>query len=146
VTFAAAVLDPARATILLLSAGHGPLLYYRAADDIIEEFETHGLPLAVFPMAVYGPPRPLNMLPGDFLCLVTDGFFEWQRPDETQFGKQRLIDALRSAKNLPAKDIIAAAYREVSAFVSPARQQDDLTAVIIKRDHQTSGQKMIAQS
>jgi serine phosphatase RsbU (regulator of sigma subunit) len=70
---------------------------------------------------------------GDFLCLTADGFIEWQRADGKAFGTERLCETLRAASDLSSREIIEAACRAVSEFVTPAQQQDDLTAVVIKQ-------------
>jgi hypothetical protein len=44
-----------------------------------------------------------------------------------------LTEAIRKAKNLPAADIIASLHSVVLQFATGTEQQDDLTAVIVKR-------------
>jgi serine phosphatase RsbU (regulator of sigma subunit) len=134
VTFAAAVLDPGRGEMMLLSAGHGPLYFLDASVPRVESFDAHGLPLAVLPQTVYGPAQLLVMKPGDALCLVTDGFAEWQRGDGKMFGAERLMDALRESGRGSAMEIIEALHTTAAAFAAPAKQQDDLTAVVVKRN------------
>lgn len=62
------------------------------------------------------------------------GFFEWENPNGEQFGLERLSEAIRQAKDQPAGDIIASLYSAVLQFVNGTEQQDDLTALIVKRD------------
>lgn len=116
-----------------LSAGQGPILWYEAATGSIQELPTQGLPLAFFPDAVYGGEVRLELAPGDLLVLLTDGFYEWERPDGEAFGTERVVDALRRHRDLPARELIEALTREVTAFTAGSPQRDDLTAVIVKR-------------
>jgi serine phosphatase RsbU (regulator of sigma subunit) len=133
ITLAAAVVEPDSDRIMLLSAGHGPLLHYTAADDRVQQFEAHGVPFGVVPGMPYGPPQTLAMAPGDMLVLMTDGFFEWENASGDEFGMDRLEAAIRSAARRPPDEIIRQMYDAVTAFVDGAPQADDLTAVIIKR-------------
>ena len=72
--------------------------------------------------------------PGDLLVLMTDGFFEWENRDGEQFGLDRLNATIERAGGLPAKEIISTLYAAVLEFANGAEQQDDLTAVIVKRE------------
>jgi serine phosphatase RsbU (regulator of sigma subunit) len=134
VNFVAAVLDAEESTLQLLSAGQGPLLVYRAASMTIESYPAHGVPLGVGLSSGYGPPQQILMEPGDILILITDGFFEWENPDGEQFGLERLDTTVRQAEHQPARDIITSLYSAVLQFANGAEQQDDLTAVIVKRE------------
>ncbi len=133
VTVAAALLEPETNQLHLLSAGHGPLVFYTAADDRVQQFDAHGVPFGVVPGMPYGPPQTLAMAPGDMLVLMTDGFFEWENTSGEEFGMDRLEAAIRSAATRPPDEIIRTMYDAVTTFVGGAAQADDLTAVIVKR-------------
>jgi serine phosphatase RsbU (regulator of sigma subunit) len=118
----------------LVSAGHGPTLLYRAAAKEVEWFGGDGLPLGVVSKENYGPRRQFYMDSGDVLVMLTDGFFEHARSgDGQQFGIKRLTEALRENATAPPPQIIAAIDRAVTDFANGARQEDDMTAVVIKR-------------
>ena len=74
VTLATGLLKPAEATMQLISAGHGPLLFYSAAEDCFRTFEPQGVPLGLLPHARYCAPHFVRFGHGDILFLVTDGF------------------------------------------------------------------------
>jgi len=65
--------------------------------------------------------------------LLTDGFLEWAGPSGEQFGTQRLKDAIREAKDRSPAELISYLHERVLRFVDHAEQDDDLTAVVIKR-------------
>ena len=75
------------------------------------------------------------------VVLVTDGFFEWENPDGEQFGLDRLDEAIRQARDLPAREIIPAMYSAVLKFADGTAQGDDLTAVIVKREPRVETRK-----
>jgi serine phosphatase RsbU (regulator of sigma subunit) len=133
VTFVVGVLDPEKGRVDLLSAGHAPLLLYRAAEDRIESFDAHGIPFGLMDGIPYGPPQSIDLAPGDTLVLVTDGFIEWANAEEEEFGEDRVGEIVRSSRELSAADVIDKLHREVVEFAGAVEQQDDLTAVIIKR-------------
>ena len=132
VTMVVAWLDPANSRFELISAGHGPLLHYRAASDQFQSIEPQGIPFGLFPGFQYGSPHCFEMAPGDLLVLTTDGFFEWANAHDEQFGLARLQESIRSARDLPSSEIIAQLHAAVVKFAGGTVQQDDLTAVVVK--------------
>jgi serine phosphatase RsbU (regulator of sigma subunit) len=133
VTLAAGLLNPVSASLQLISAGHGPLLFYSAADDRFECRDAQGPPLGLLPHFGYGRPHVLQFNPGDILVLVTDGFIEWSNPDDEDFGQKRVTDVVRANRDKPCETIIAELYQSILKFTGSARQPDDLTAVVVKR-------------
>ena len=79
------------------------------------------------------PPHALNLGSGDLLVLATDGFFEWANPQNELFGPMRLEQAIRTSRAKHPSEIISDLYQAVIEFSGGTKQQDDLTAVIIKR-------------
>lgn len=133
ITLVGALIDPGANQVQLLSAGHGPLLFYTATDTHVQQFDAHGIPFGVVPGMTYGPPQVLAMAPGDLIVLMTDGFFEWTNPAGEEFGMDRLETAIRSTAHLAPGEIIDRMHKAVTAFAGGTPQADDLTAVIIKR-------------
>ena len=133
VTFVAAVCSPGSPHLELLSAGHGPMWAYILRHDRIDEKGAQGLPLGILPKLVSGPPEILEFHPGDILVLATDGFFEWANPKGDQFGVRRIREIIRLAREKPPRELISALYQAVIEFSEGTHQQDDLTAVVVKR-------------
>ena len=133
VTFVAAVCTPGNSRVELLSAGHGPLFVYWLREDRFDAMDSQGLPLGLIPEFTSEPPKLLDFGPGDLLVLTTDGFFEWANVKGEEFGVKRLEEAVRSSKERPPAEIISALYKAVIDFSGGTKQNDDLTAVVIKR-------------
>ena len=133
VTLAAGLLDPADSTLRLISAGHGPLLFYSSERDSFQSWDAHGVPLGMIPRAVYGAPEEIHFAAGDILILVTDGFLEWTNAQDEDFGEARLMEVVRSCKDRAAADIITELYDRVLKFANATPQLDDLTALVVKR-------------
>lgn len=136
ITFAAAVLSADEAGVQLLSAGHGPTLVYHRKSGEVELFGGDGMPLGVEPEAVFGEPRRLVMETGDILMLVTDGFTEAQNAKGEQFGAKRLAESLKRHSQAASEEVLPMIERDVRAFMDGERQQDDMTAVIVRRASQ----------
>ena len=64
---------------------------------------------------------------------MTYGFFEWAGAAGEDFGGSRLEEAIRWNGDLPPAAIIEARCAAVLQFVGDMPQQDDLTAVAVKR-------------
>ncbi len=132
-TFVAAICAPQSEEIELLSAGHGPLFVYSSSSDRFTEMNAHGLPLGILPSFQSDPPSHLQLHSGDLVLLTTDGFFEWENDTGEQFGIGRMEDTIRRFRSSSPREMIAKLYESVVSFSKGTKQQDDLTAVIIKR-------------
>lgn len=132
-TFVAAVCSPRCSDIELLSAGHGPLFVYSSSSNRFTEMSAHGLPLGILPAFQSDPPTQLKLDSGDLVLLATDGFFEWENDRGEAFGVERMEDVIRASRASTPRDIIARLYQAVVEFSNGTKQQDDLTAVVIKR-------------
>jgi serine phosphatase RsbU (regulator of sigma subunit) len=134
VTLAAGVLNPGDAVLQLISAGHGPLLFYSAAEDRFQNYGAQGVPLGILPGFGYAEPHALRFGPGDMLVMVTDGFTEWADAGDVDFGVQRIQDTIRAHRTKPSAAIISELYSAVRNFSGGTPQMDDLTAVVVKRN------------
>jgi serine phosphatase RsbU (regulator of sigma subunit) len=143
VTFFAGILDPRRRRMLVVSAGHGPVMFYRARSGDTESLATHAAPLGIQDDFVPDPGTEIVFEPGDVMLLVSDGFFEWMNREGRQFGVRRLAESLRRAAVLPAARIIESIRADVTAFTAGTEQPDDMTAVVIKCEGD-AGEKRIA--
>lgn len=132
-TFVAAVFREGSDQVELLSAGHGPLFIYSARDKSLRYMHAQALPLGILPEMEGAVPTKLAMERGDMVLLITDGFFEWENPRQEPFGTDRLAEVLRRFSDRDPEIIIAELYEAVVSFSRGTPQQDDLTAVLIKR-------------
>ena len=133
VTFAVVFLDSIASRLNVLSAGHGPIVWYQRESDRVEYLEAQGIPLGMIPGVEYGQATERVLAPGDMLILVTDGFYEWEDPTGEQFGLNRLEVVIRESRDSEAEVVIERLRSAVEVFCRGTKQQDDLTAVVIKR-------------
>ena len=132
-TFVAAVCCPRCQEVELLSAGQGPLCIYSCSEDRFTEMKAHGVPFGILPSFQSDPPTQLQLRTGDLVLLATDGFFEWENELGEQFGIARMEEVIRRFRDSTPTNIIAKLYEATVSFSNGTKQQDDLTAVIIKR-------------
>jgi len=132
-TFVAAVCRAGEDNLELLSAGHAPLFVYSQSKDQLQVFAAHDVPLGILPQLTSDSSQVVQMQPGDLILLITDGFLEWENPAGEQFGTDGLEKVIRANSHLAPEEIIAALYAGVVEFAGGTPQQDDLTAVVIKK-------------
>lgn len=133
VTFVAAICCPGCPDVEMLSAGHGPNFVYSHPEDRFRQINAQALPFGILPSFHSDPQEHLHLHSGDILLLATDGFFEWENDQGEQFGVLRMEESIRSSRDLASAEIIMRLYETVNAFSNGTKQQDDLTAVVIKR-------------
>ena len=132
-TYALIFLEPKSSKVQVLSAGHGPILWYKRGSDEMRSLDAQGIPLGMISGIEYGNATEGVLAPGDMLALATDGFFEWENPVGEQFGIPRMEAVLREARDAPAEEVIVRLRNAVEEFCEGTKQMDDLTAVILKR-------------
>jgi serine phosphatase RsbU (regulator of sigma subunit) len=115
-------------------------------EDRFERLNAQGPPFGISPSLISDPPLKLELSPNDMIILTTDGFFEWGNPREELFGLHRLEEAIRDSREKTPPELISDLYRAVAEFSGGVKQQDDLTAVIIKRMPNRSSKLAPAES
>jgi serine phosphatase RsbU (regulator of sigma subunit) len=133
VTFALVFLDPKTSEVEILSAGHGPILYYKHATRELENLEAQGIPLGMISGVSYESALVRRLAANDMIVLVTDGFYEWENRRDEEFGLQRLESVIRQSHDCGAEELISKLRFAVEDFCGGTEQKDDLTAVVIKR-------------
>jgi serine phosphatase RsbU (regulator of sigma subunit) len=133
VTFALIFLDPKKSEVEILSAGHGPILYYKHATRELENLEAQGIPLGMIAGVSYEKALVRSLAPNDMIVLVTDGFYEWENRNGEEFGLQRLESVIMQSHDCGAEEVISKLRFSVEDFCGGTEQKDDLTAVILKR-------------
>jgi serine phosphatase RsbU (regulator of sigma subunit) len=65
--------------------------------------------------------------------MITDGFLEAQNAGDVEFGRDRLLQVMRTSVSLPAEEIVQRLHDAVRIFSGSQPQNDDLTAVVCRR-------------
>jgi sigma-B regulation protein RsbU (phosphoserine phosphatase) len=128
------VLDPATDQLRFHSGGQAPILHYRAAEGACVPYMPTSFPLGAMPLATLRQPVTLEMNPGDMLILLSDGFYEYLDADGEEFGEERVKDIVAAHGDKPMAELLSLLFASVDAFARGAPQDDDMTAVLVKRD------------
>ncbi len=111
------------------NCGHlSALLLHR--DDSLERLQSTGTVLGLF-KEWNSPTVECQLSTGDILALYTDGVTESFNPDGEEFGEERLVEALKRHRELPARMIISSIVADIQRF-SPDEQHDDITLIVAK--------------
>lgn len=112
-----------------VNCGHLSGLLLRG-DDTLEELRSTCTVLGLFKEWACSIGE-CHLRCGDSLALYTDGVTESFNSAGEEFGEQRLTEALRRHRELPAPDLLAAIVDEIRRF-SPGEQYDDITLILAK--------------
>jgi len=127
------LLDPATHCLRFLSGGQGPILKYSAAGQSITRYRATSFPMGAMPLSNPRPAVQLEMAPGDVLAVLSDGIYEYENPEGEQFGLQRVEALLQEARSCTAAGLCTRTLDAVRLFARGRPQQDDITAVFVKR-------------
>jgi sigma-B regulation protein RsbU (phosphoserine phosphatase) len=122
---------PADHTIEYASAGHQPLLFFRASSGKIEILHQKTDPIGVERSSVYEDMK-LTVAQGDIIILYTDGLIEALNQEGKQYGLESLAKVVTESKSMTAKEIANEVKHNIQAFVGSASLHDDQTLVVMK--------------
>jgi len=123
------VLDPG-GSLTYVNAGHNPPIVLRT-DGETARLTEGGTVLGMFPDLTYAQGR-IDLRPGDYLVVYTDGLAESSHGDE-QFGEKRIIETLRRVRGAPARIVASVLITEADSFSGPGAAPDDMTVVVARR-------------
>ena len=134
VTAFVGVLDPVRNILDYHSLGQAPLLHYRRATEELIWLPASSVPMGLLPNPPLPRPEPIVLEPGDAFVLLSDGFYEYSDVGGEEMGNDRVGAAVTAARDGDADQIRANLIQTLREFAGDAPQEDDLTAVVLKRD------------
>jgi serine phosphatase RsbU (regulator of sigma subunit) len=119
-----AILDPESGRLVHSSAGHLPMLVVGASGE--RRWLEKGRTGALTGDPTFEPEEATGELePGDLLLAYSDGLVE-RRGESLEVGLDRLADAVRALRELPADELCT---HLVARVVSPSAQSDDIVVV-----------------
>lgn len=129
VTSFTCLLDRVNMKLKYVNAGHNSPVILRA-DNIIK-LEKGNVPVGLFPEVAYEVDE-MELEPGDFLVLYTDGIVEAENPDGEQYSLERLIDFLKTNREHETETIKEDLVKELKGFTNRNSFDDDVTFILIK--------------
>jgi serine phosphatase RsbU (regulator of sigma subunit) len=132
VTAFLAQIDCDRGELTYCNAGHFPPVLLRA-DGRTESLETGGPLLGAIEAAEFTSGE-LVLEPGDMLVAYSDGVLECSNPSGEEFGPERLLKALKHAKQESAHATLMMLLATLQDFANGGPLCDDVSVTAIQRD------------
>jgi serine phosphatase RsbU (regulator of sigma subunit) len=111
------------------NAGHNPPIV--AGRSRIRRLASGGTIIGVFPEAVYEQ-ETVQLEPDDVVVVFSDGVTEAFDKEWNEFGDERLVDYVRTNRDLPPMKLLDELIASIKAFVGGAPQSDDMTILILR--------------
>ncbi len=130
-----AIFDLERMQVQMSRAGHNPLIVKQSVQQESMQVLSGGIALGLARGAMFRESLEEITVPlrsGDLFVLYTDGFSEAMNRRGEEFGEERLHRIIQDRASATASEIISAIRSEVSAFVGPTAQHDDMTMIVVK--------------
>ncbi|MBK9702043.1 MAG: SpoIIE family protein phosphatase [Betaproteobacteria bacterium] len=127
------LLDPQTHRLQFHSGGQAPILHYQAASRSCRSYKPTSFPLGAMPIVRVKPAVTVDLLPGDALILLSDGFFEYGNAGGEQFGEARVRAIVEAHHGRTATALLDFVLQGLDAFAGGASQEDDMTAVLVRR-------------
>jgi anti-anti-sigma factor len=131
------ILDSKNRIISYASAGHNPMILFRAETD-----ETFFLNPRGFPVGISLPDDTLfrrsidvekiKLKKDDMLLIYTDGVTEAMNSDREQYGEDRLINLIKENGRHSPDEFMDKLNEDIREFTGEFPQNDDITVVAIK--------------
>jgi anti-anti-sigma factor len=142
VTMLYVVLDTRHRVVSYASAGHTPMILYRAATDETFSLAARGMPVGVAGSDATQFERQLDverlrMRKDDLLLMYTDGVTEATNAEGEAYGEARLVGAVQRWGKESAAQFVRRLEDDLHAFLGGAAPGDDLTLVAIKETQES---------
>src|ERR1043166_8425728 len=124
------ILDVTNKTLTYTNAGHNPPVLLKRNGEI-HFIDRGSIPLGMFKDTRYHE-YYLTTEPGDVLMLYTDGVTEAENLTGEEFGRKRLVQALKANRQPGARQLIAAVHAKVLDWTEGHGPTDDVTFFVIK--------------
>jgi phosphoserine phosphatase RsbU/P len=124
--------DPASRQLTYVNAGHNAPMLFRCSNGkwLVSRLDAGGTVVGLLDPVSYRQ-ATLTIAPGDMLIAFTDGISEAMNDAQDEFGEERLIDTVNCCAGLGPTEIIAGIMRAADAFAAGAKQNDDMTLVVV---------------
>lgn len=131
--------EPASRLLTYVNAGHNPPVVIRRSHGRCKVFslQSGGVPVGALDESQYDSDK-FQLEPGDILVAYTDGLTESENPGGRAFGQERLKTILCSCTAEQSQEILQHILRELSAHSAGGPQEDDLTLVVMRVEHEPS--------
>ena len=128
VTLMYGVLEPG-GRMVYCNAGHNPPLVIGASG--VRRLERGGPIVGLFEAASYEE-ETIQLTPGDWLVVFSDGISEAMTPTGDEYGEERIIACVQRNSALDPPRLLEALFSDVREFAKGAAQSDDITGIVLR--------------
>jgi anti-sigma regulatory factor (Ser/Thr protein kinase) len=128
------------------SGGQGPILHFQSATGTCVCYKPTSFPLGAMRLESLPAAMTLDMGPGDILLLLSDGIYEYRSAHGEDFGQTRVEAIVRDHQHASAAELAATLLDSVRQFAAGARQEDDITVVLVKREAAMTAERTFRRS
>lgn len=116
------------------SAGHGPSLFKADPEGPVETMAANGIPLGILPHDYTAiSVSPVQLKPGGWIAVVSDGIYEAPNPAGEHFGVERTTALIESLRQQSVADTLKQLQTAIDEWQQSDVIQDDQTIVIVRR-------------
>lgn len=131
VTLWLGILDLSTGLLSAANAGHEyPCLKHKEQPFRLLK-DPHGLVLGVMDKTEYRS-YDIQLVPGDTLFLYTDGVTEAVNAEMTEFGTERMVEALNRNPEATVAQLVDHVRDSITSFTGDAPQADDITMMALR--------------
>lgn len=127
------VIDPVSGALTFSNGGHQPPYLGGAARDGVVTIEGGGGVILGIDASLPYDETTIDIGPGEFLYLCTDGVTEAMNPDREAFDETGVERHLTANRKLGAKDLVNSMNEAIKTFTRGASQHDDITSLVVRR-------------
>jgi sigma-B regulation protein RsbU (phosphoserine phosphatase) len=132
-TFFYGEFDAVSRVLTYVNGGHNPPMLFRQSSHGAEvvRLDAGGPVIGLMETCSYRQ-GSVTLERGDVLVAYTDGVSESMNAADEEWGEERLTQAVRPHRSLPARALIDHVMKSADAFVAGAPQHDDMTLVVVR--------------
>ncbi len=131
VTLFCGILDTRNGEVLYSNAGHNPPLIIKKGEKADYLEKKGGMAIGVMEGTDYSTEK-LDLMPGEYLFMYTDGVTEATNTKEELFSEERLREDLSKIQEKPIQDIVSDIMSKINSFSVGMPQADDITMMVMK--------------
>ncbi|GMV80004.1 MAG: hypothetical protein AMXMBFR7_11880 [Planctomycetota bacterium] len=135
VTCQYAILNVRTRDMTIASAGHNPMIIYRAQTNECELIRPNGIALGFDKGPIFDRTireKQVKLFKGDRVVMYTDGIPESMNPNREEWGDENLVRFCKEYANLSSKEFVRLLVQTLEHHQGSAEQHDDITVTTFR--------------
>lgn len=135
------VLDTRTHKIRMARAGHEKPLWFRSRSGDFDWVDSPGIAIGLSDVDVFDEMLKeitIELEPGDYLLLYTDGITEAMNAGSDEWGKENFLDSIRTSAPGGVRQMLSTVRQRIKRFMGDRQQYDDMTLVAVHATETTT--------